>query len=253
MSAAEETGVAHTSLRDLILKRYVSSSAGTHRALTEESLNAYSKAYRIYLRGWIPSPHEGSAWLDLACGQGALMQLARTLGYDSVTGVDLSEEMLASCRSRGLAVVCADVMELLSRTSDATYDVVSAFDLLEHFQKDDGFRLLQAIRRVLKPGGICLLKLPNAASPWGFMVTASDLTHEGAYTPHSLKQVTHLAGFSGCVLREVGPVPTSSVAWVRGVLWRILRTVYKGLLLIETGAPGQENVYTQVMLAKLEV
>src|SRR5205823_2591153 len=138
---------------------------------------------------------------------------------------------------------CDDVWNYLERTPDERWNVVSAFDLLEHFPKEEGYRLLQEICRVLSPGGICLVKLPNAASPWGYSVTASDLTHEAAYSPCSLTQLAILAGFSGCGVREVGPCPGSMASTARRILWAGLRYLYAAMNIVETGSPG-DGIYT---------
>lgn len=247
MSRAEER------LRDRVLAAYVSSSPGPHRPVDAAAAERWVRAYRHHLRGaWLPRPRDGQdGWLDLACGQGSLMRLARGLGFGRVVGVDVSEEMLAPCRAAGLDVVAEDVLAFLERAPDSAWQVVSAFDLLEHLGRDDGFRLLAEVRRVLAPGGVCLLKLPNAASPFGFYVTASDLTHEAAYSPLSLAQLASLAGFRGCAVREVGPAPLGPLSIARWLLWRPLRACYGLAYRIETGA-AHGGVYSQVMLARLE-
>ncbi len=237
------------SLRQQILEQYISTNAGPHRPLDQNAADAFGRAYRHHLRGWIQQGR-GGRWLDLGCGQGALMRLASSVGYEQVSGVDISEEMLATCRANGLAVEHADVWEYLARTPDSHWNVVSAFDLLEHFPKEDGFRLLTEIRRVLAPGGICLVKVPNAASPWGFGVTASDLTHEAVYTPYSLIQLATLSGFTRTDVREVGPVPSRIVSRTRFVLWRGLRSLYAAMNIVETGSAGF-GIYTQVMIGRL--
>jgi 2-polyprenyl-3-methyl-5-hydroxy-6-metoxy-1,4-benzoquinol methylase len=251
VTAVEGSIGAQESLRERILSQYVSSNAGPHRPMGEMRLRAYRTAYRYHLRGWMPEPVDGLRWVDLGCGQGALMTLAHEMGHRSVTGVDMSEEMLASCRDLGLDVLNGDVSAFLRETPDASCYTVSAFDLLEHFPKEEGYRLLCEIARVLMPGGTLLLKLPNASSPWGHTITASDLTHEASYSPLSLKQLSYLAGFRTCMIREVGPTPRSVVSAIRWFLWRGVRALYRGALLIETGDPGQ-GVYTQVMLARID-
>jgi SAM-dependent methyltransferase len=178
------------------------------------------------------------------------MHLALSYGYADVFGVDVSEEMLLACRERNLIVEQADVWDYLARSPNARWQVVSAFDLLEHFPKEQGYRLLREIKRILAPQGICLLKLPNAGSPWGNSVTASDLTHEAAYTSFSLIQLARLAGFRECEIREVGPAPGSAASAVRGLLWRGLRQAYAGMNLIETGSVGS-GIYSQVMMGRL--
>lgn len=236
-------------LRERILESYISSSAGPHRVLARSDLESFNRAYRYYLRGWIPSEEKGG-WLDLGCGQGTMMRLATSFGYQEVNGVDISEEMLAPCRADGLKVEADDLWRYLARTPNKRWDVVSAFDILEHFPKEEGFRLLKEIRRVLKPGGACFVKLPNAASPWGNEVTSSDLTHEASYAPYSLMQLATVAGFSGCEMREIGPAPVSPTSSVRSALWRVLRAFYAAVSIIETGSVGS-GIYTRVMIARL--
>ena len=180
------------------------------------------------------------------------MRLATSFGYQEVVGVDISEEMLATCHADGLDVNADDVWKYLQRTPNQRWDVVSAFDMLEHFSKDDGFQLLREIRRVLKPGGACFLKLPNAASPWGHEITASDLTHEASYSPHSLMQLATVAGFNKCEIREVGPAPGSAASLVRCVLWWGLRSLHAAANIIETGSP-RSGVYTRVMIGRLTI
>jgi SAM-dependent methyltransferase len=237
-------------LREIVLQRYLSSSAGPHRRIGEPELQAYNRAYSWYLQGWLPAADNRRRWLDLGCGQGALMSVAKNFGYRDIEGVDESEEMLAVCRESGLRVQQCNVFDYLLRQTDGSWHVVSAFDFLEHFDKADGFRLLCEIRRVLTPDGVCLLKLPNADSPFGFSVTASDLTHEAVYSPCSLEQLGRLAGFSSCAFREVAPTRGSLRSIVRGILWRGVRLVFAALNTIETGAAGS-GIYTRVMLARL--
>ncbi|MEW6731315.1 MAG: class I SAM-dependent methyltransferase [Acidobacteriota bacterium] len=244
----QRTGSLRT-LREETLENYISSSVGPHRHLREADFLAFQRAYLYHLRGWLPLT-QGQKWLDLGCGQGALMRLALSYGYEKVYGIDVSEEMLVACQSYGLNVECADVWHWLAGTADKQWNIVSAFDLLEHFPKEEGYRLLREIWRILAPYGVCLVKLPNAASPWGLGVTAADLTHEACYSPESLSQLAKLAGFSSCELREVGPFPGSTKAKLRHWLWAGVRRFYQALNVIETGSAGS-RIYTRVMLGRL--
>src|SRR5437764_1369191 len=121
-------------LREQILRTYISSSPGPHRRLQRTDLEAFNRAYRYHLRGWVTSP-VNSGWLDVGCGQVAAMHLATSFGYQEVVGVDISEEMLATCHADGLEVNADDVWKYLERTPNQRWDVVSAFDVLEHFSK----------------------------------------------------------------------------------------------------------------------
>ena len=244
-----ETSSSTEKLRDLLLAKYISSSTGPHQPLTQKELAGFLRAYHYYLRGWIPATPEGS-WLDLGCGQGALMRLALEYGYKDVLGVDLSDEMLQDARYDGLTVEKRDLLHFIEEAPERHWSVVSAFDVVEHFSKDDGFRILCHVRRILRPGGICLLKLPNASSPWGGHVHASDLTHEMFYTRYSISQLASLAGFSAAELREVGPAPTGLFSAARWLMWQIVRAFYAAANVVETGS-GVGGIYTRVVLVRL--
>jgi len=238
-------------LRKAVIDHYLSSSRGIHQPLSEAEADAYNSAYARYLQGWLPANPEAQ-WLDLACGQGHLMNLAhRALGYRRVTGVDLSPEMVAMARQQGYDVLEMDVHSALEGRADESVDVISCFDIIEHMPKEEGFRLMQLAFRALRPGGIMLLKLPNAYSPMGFGITANDLTHEAAYTEATILQMGTLAGFSQGNSREVGPQPHGVKSSVRWLLWEIVRRAFILYDMIETGT-ARSRIYTRVMLIRLQ-
>jgi 2-polyprenyl-3-methyl-5-hydroxy-6-metoxy-1,4-benzoquinol methylase len=237
-----------TSLREQVFAAYISSSSRSHRPLSSESLARFKRAYAFHLRGWLPAG-EHLRWLDLGCGQGALLSFASDRGFETL-GVDGSDQMVAAARGMGLNVTKGDALQCLLSQASSSSDVVSIFDVLEHVDRNQGLELLKETERVLRPGGICVLKLPNAASPWGFAVTASDLTHESAYAPESLTQLAVLAGFSRVQLREVGPAPLGVVSGARFLLWPLVRLLYRCLSAIETGSPGS-GIESRIMLARL--
>lgn len=105
--------------------------------------------------------------LDLCCGQGRhSVALAKT-GL-SVTGVDLSEEMLAIARSTAdeagvpLTIRQADMRHLpddLKDRFDAVINMFSSFGYLE--SEEDDQQVLHQIAKVLKPGGKLLMDFLN--------------------------------------------------------------------------------------------
>lgn len=98
---------------------------------------------------------QGQSVCDIACGQGlATRELAR-LGAD-VTGVDISERMLARARQYeaeqrlGIAYVLDDA-QTLSTVDDASFDGATCCMGLINIPDLDAS--VQSVRRVLKPGG----------------------------------------------------------------------------------------------------
>ena len=86
--------------------------------------------------------------LDVGCGTGVFANTFAELGW-SVTGVDVSEDMLRLARERPLEVVVADARRL--PFDDATFD--AAVSLWTHTDMEDFGRVVAEVARVLRPDG----------------------------------------------------------------------------------------------------
>lgn len=58
---------------------------------------------------------------------------------------------------------------------DGTVDCIFLGEVLEHFTKDDGYRLLRECYRILKPGGIIRLRVPDNVQFWRKYIDEYDL------------------------------------------------------------------------------
>jgi SAM-dependent methyltransferase len=95
--------------------------------------------------------------LDAGCGTGKNLEL---LGrYGIVTGIDFSEEAITFLRQRGSTRVLRSSVEALP-FPDASFDVVTSFDVLCHRSIHDPQQVVDEFRRVLRPGGVLFLRLP---------------------------------------------------------------------------------------------
>jgi SAM-dependent methyltransferase len=84
--------------------------------------------------------------------------------------------------------VCASAEQL--PFPDATFDVATAFDVVEHC-RNEGLALAE-LRRVVKPGGVVLLSVPAYQWLWsGFDVRAG---HHRRYTRRRLRKAAAAAG-----------------------------------------------------------
>jgi SAM-dependent methyltransferase len=126
--------------------------------------------------------------LDVGCGTGAnLLMLSK---YGDAEGVDVSEDALAFCRERGLENVKLGAAEKLPY-DDATFDLVTALDVVEHL--DDDLGGLREMRRVLRPGGRVLLFVPTFMFLWGVQDDVSN--HRRRYRLPEFRRVLEQAGF----------------------------------------------------------
>lgn len=233
--------------RDRVYEHYVSEMKPESLSAGIGSYEAWSQATDKRLKGWLPAL-KNEVILDLACGSGNVLHLLKATGYRNVTGVDRSPEQVDLARQFGFEVHCADVFEFLAKRSSDT-DCVMAFDILEHLMKDEMFAFLDACAKALKPGGSLIIQTPNAESPWGMSIRYTDITHEQAFDPASLRHILRVAGFDGFEARECGPVVHGVVSFGRRILWLGIRAGLVLWNLAETGSRGS-GIYTRVFLAR---
>lgn len=201
------------------------------------------------LRGWLPQKPE-SKCLDLACGAGQILFMLKQAGYTDIIGVDISSQQVQTAKRIWPHVLEANAIDFL-RTHVEEYDLVTAYDLVEHFRKDELFEFLDALYGALRAGGRVILQTPNAESPWGMMRRYGDLTHELAFVPNSLEHALSLAGFVGFEARECGPYAHGLKSLIRLGLWKIIRSGLALWNLAECGSIGS-GIYTRVFVAKVD-
>jgi SAM-dependent methyltransferase len=95
--------------------------------------------------------------LDAGCGTGGMTRFLERFGV--VTGIDLAPRALELARMRCLSrLVRSSVSDMPFR--DGTFDLVTSFDVLYHMNVADDRMTLADMHRVLRPGGIALIRLP---------------------------------------------------------------------------------------------
>lgn len=139
----------------------------------------------------------GSRVLELGFGNGAFLAWGRTQGWE-MHGTEVNPPLVDAARAAGFEAMCTDTFAPLP---DAQFDLVVAFDVLEHIPQPLLPVVLRSIQRVLKPGGAFLARFPNADSPFGLANQHGDLTH---VTAIGRGKVVYLANRLGAELTYVG-------------------------------------------------
>ncbi len=94
--------------------------------------------------------------LDVGCGTGDFLDLARTEGWD-VSGTEFSKSACALVQQKGISVTQGEVWD--ASFPSGAFDVVTCWHVLEHVM--DPKRVLEECFRVLRPGGWLVLATPN--------------------------------------------------------------------------------------------
>ncbi|QQS40085.1 MAG: class I SAM-dependent methyltransferase [Acidobacteriota bacterium] len=126
--------------------------------------------------------------LDVGCGTGANLEMLSEFG--SAEGVDVSDEALTFCKSKGLKVHKGLAEELPFENEE--FDIVTGLDVIEHL--DDDIEGLSEMRRVTKKGGYALVFVPAFMWLWGVQ---DDISHHRIrYRRKQIVERMEKAGFT---------------------------------------------------------
>jgi SAM-dependent methyltransferase len=94
--------------------------------------------------------------LDAGCGTGLLGQKLSKFG--NVIGIDSHPLAVSYTKKRGASVVKGNIESL--PFSNCSFDIVTCIDVLYHKHVSDDKRAIKEFFRVLKPGGVLVLRVP---------------------------------------------------------------------------------------------
>jgi 2-polyprenyl-3-methyl-5-hydroxy-6-metoxy-1,4-benzoquinol methylase len=191
-----------------------------------------------------------AAVLDLGCGNGALMHFAHHAGYRNLRGIDNSPEQITAARQLGIeGIEQANLVDAIKSQPSASLDVVIAFDVIEHFTREELLPFVDEVYRILKPEGRWIIHAPNGESPFAGTIRYGDLTHELAFTRMSLTQLLLASNFSSVAFYEDAPVVSGIKSALRWVLWKCIRGMLRTYVAVETGDTNRAQVFSRNLLA----
>jgi SAM-dependent methyltransferase len=143
--------------------------------------------------------------LDVGCATGLFLNAMRGRGWD-VHGVELSPYAADYARRTfGLDVFTGTVQE--AAYPNHSFDIVTMWDVLEHV--NDPKQTLAEVVRILRPGGMLALSLPDPTCPEARYFGANWIgwdrpRHLHLFTPDILRCYLRDAGFGHIVFESLG-------------------------------------------------
>ena len=141
---------------------------------------------------------KGKRLLDVGCATGFFMEAATEEGFD-VRGVEFSTVAISMARPDiRERIVRGDVNALLAKEPEK-FDVVTAFDIIEHVQDPANF--LKEIREILQPGGVLAISTPDTGhflrylmgSKWPML---QPMQHTVLFSRQSIADLLQRCGFT---------------------------------------------------------
>ena len=182
------------------------------RLTRNEADMAFKKRVRTIFE-WV-EPTDDKLIFDCACGRGFYLNMIRTVSRCRLVGLELDPDVIVKT-ARNIAhlpdISLARANIYQQPYPDATFDAAILSEILEHV--DDDVRGLREVFRVLKPGGVVAITVPNANYPfWWDPINRTLETifhrhiqhgplagiwanHVRLYTREKLRQSVEAAGF----------------------------------------------------------
>lgn len=104
-------------------------------------------------------PEGGGKLLDVGCGDGSFLSLARSCGWE-VVGLEPDPKAVANAAKKGLTVHEGGIEFFAGETG--LFDVITLNHVIEHVYEP--IKVLEACHALLKPGGQLWLETPNIDS-----------------------------------------------------------------------------------------
>ncbi len=157
----------------------------------------------------------GRRSLDFGCGTGEAMHVARRHGFD-VWGIDLAADAVAIANERlgEHRAFSGDVLDV-PELAEGGFDVITLWSVLAHFA--DPLPQLEALRSLLKPGGMLVIYTVNAQAlelkTYTHQWKCFDENHLMFWEPDTLSLLLRKVGFDGVAFRPFYPASIELDRW----------------------------------------
>ncbi len=147
--------------------------------------------------------------LDLGCGRGEMLEVFRDAGIGA-RGIDLHDDSVAICVSKGLDAEKADLFAYLAELPDSSLGGAVSCQVVEHLPPERLPEMFRLLHRAMKPGALVAIETPN---PECLAIFAThfyiDPTHRHPIPPALLSFYLEEAGFGRVEIQRLSPAVES--------------------------------------------
>lgn len=135
--------------------------------------------------------------LEIGFGAGSFLEYSQQKHWHA-EGLEVNDELIRMAKRKYISKHVADIDEYPNQF----FDLIVAFDVLEHLDVSETSELLIKISKLLKKNGQFLFRVPNGDSPIGLRVQNGDISHKQCIGSAKIIQYAQIAGMS---VHFIGP------------------------------------------------
>jgi len=135
-----------------------------------EEISFWFRARKIIIQNILNNyigKNKNYKFLEIGCGNGYILEDLIDYQYQLV-GSDIFINALINARKRLPDTVELIQMDALNIPFENTFDIIGAFDVIEHI--DDDEKVIQEVFKALKPNGYFLITIPQYKWLWCYLM-----------------------------------------------------------------------------------
>jgi 2-polyprenyl-3-methyl-5-hydroxy-6-metoxy-1,4-benzoquinol methylase len=158
-------------------------------------------------KNYLPYFLDKGTVLDIGCGRGEFLELLKEASIPAL-GIDINQEMVDHCLSKGLKVSQGDGLQFLQSVPEESLGGIFLSQVIEHLDPESLRDLVRLSLTRLSPGGVLLAETINPQCLSTFSgAFYLDMTHQNPIHPEAARFLWESLGFRKVEILYVSPFP----------------------------------------------